>query len=82
MKLLQNTRVTMKTLACSLCCWLQRVRSDKLDKTDSKIRSHKLISVFFICSPPPFEASVYSQEHIFVFFSQKSAVKKGKRGKE
>lgn len=47
MELLQNTRVTVKSLDCSLCCWLQRVRSNE---TDLKSRSHKIISVFsFVC---------------------------------
>lgn len=49
MKLLQNTRMTVKTvktvktLVWSLCCCLQRARSDE---TDLKITISEIISIF------------------------------------
>lgn len=59
--------MTVKTLVCSLCCQLQRARSDE---TDLKITSPEIICIFS-CFPLLLGASNYSQCHIFNFFSPK-----------
>lgn len=75
MKLVQNTRMTVKTLVCSLWCHLQRARSDE---TDLKITNSEIICIFshvflFYLEPPT--TTTHS-----IFFSKKGAIKKEKRG--
>lgn len=57
-----------KRLVCSLCCRLQRSRSDEIDL---KITNAEIICIFFTCFSPLLGASNYSQCHIFNFFSAK-----------
>lgn len=69
MKLSQNTRMTVKTLVCSLCCWLQRARSDE---TDLKITNLEIISIFshvflFYLEPPSTASATYSNFFFILF---------------
>lgn len=78
MKLLQNTRMTVKTLVCSLCCWLQSARSDE---TDLKITNPEIKFVFshvflLYLQPPTTDSATFS----IVFSAKRVQLKKKKEG--
>lgn len=80
MKLLHNTRMTVKTLVCSLCCCLQRARSDEIDL---KITNPEIICnfshVFLLYLEPRTTASA---TYSIFFSSKKSVIKKEKEKRE